>query len=432
MLFFCCFLPGLQVDAQGFKVCGSKIYDPDGEEFVVKGTNIGGPGWNWPEETLSNFDDVVKWKFNTIRLVVKGAPSLDSYTTFACAKTNFPQYQYTTFGTMREIIAKYTDASIVVIIDWQEVGGIYTGTELECAKNWWIMLANTYRDNPYVWFDMYNEPQTTKATWTASFQAVINAIRSTGNSSIIVASGNYWGQDANSWECANVANTNSAVLTSTLSDPASNLVYSIHTYDQWKQCQSKTDNYLDRVLAQGKCIIIGEYGVFNNSDVKPAEDYTLKAVQQRNIGRIEWAFWGGDSNDMTTGGNGGAQNAVYDANGDCTNLSAFGLKVWNDNRRIELLATLPEDCSTTVSATDESISPLEEDLEVYPNPSAGAITIRLVHSESLSTVLIYNTMGRVVYRQVLCLADNVTVDPQLPPGTYYLRANSRTAKLVIK
>lgn len=343
--------------AQGFKVCGTKIYDPTGKEFIIKGTNIGGPGWSWPEETLANFDDVVKWKFNTIRLVVKGAPSLDSYTSFNCAKTNFPQYQYTTFGTMRQIIQKYTDAKIVVIIDWQEVSGIFTGSELECAKNWWAMLANTYKANPYVWFDMYNEPHTTKAAWTSSFQAVINAIRATGNNSIIVASGNYWGQDANSWECNNVSDSNSAILTSTLNDPASNLVYSIHTYDQWKQCQSKMDNYLDRVLAQGKCIIIGEYGIYNNGDVRPAEDYTLKAVQSRRIGRIEWAFWGGDQNELTVSGNGGAQNSTYDANGNCTNLSTFGLKVWNDNRRTETLGTRPTSCGTTVGVTGVSVSP---------------------------------------------------------------------------
>lgn len=327
---------------QGFKVCGSKIYDPTGKEFIVKGTNAGGPGWVWPENTVGYFDHIVKWKFNTIRLVTVGAPTLDSYTSFQCPKTNWPQYKYTTFGTMREIIKKYTDAKIVVLIDWQEVGGIYT--DLNCAKNWWTMLANEYKSNPYVWFDMYNEPNTSKASWASNFQTIINAIRGTGNNNIIVASGNYWAQEANSWSCSNVSDANSAILTSTLSDPAGNLVYSIHTYDQWMQCQAKLDNFLDRVIAQGKCIILGEYGIYNNSYVRPAEDYSLWSTQARKVGRIEWAFWGGDNNDLTTGGNGGGQNSTYDSNGNCTNLSTFGQKVWNDNRRVESLGTLPASC----------------------------------------------------------------------------------------
>jgi hypothetical protein len=359
---------------QGFTVCGSKIYDPSGKEFIVKGTNVGGPGWNWPERTLDNFDHVVKWKFNTIRLVLKGAPTLDSQTTFSCAKTGWPEYQYTTFGTVRQIVKKYTDAKIVVLLDWQEVGGIYTGSSLECAKSWWTMLANEYKGNPYVWFDMYNEPNTDKASWAASFQAIINAIRGTGNTSPIIASGNYWGQDSNSWSCNTVSDANSAILTSTLNDPTGNLVYSIHTYDQWMQCQSKLDNYLDRVLAQGKAILIGEYGIHNKNPVIPAEDYTLAATQARKIGRIQWAFWGGDSNDMTTGGNGGAQNCVYDSNGNCTNLSTFGQKVWNDARRNESLGTKPSGCGATSPPPPASGSNLIKNHSFESNLSDWTVT----------------------------------------------------------
>lgn len=344
--------------SQGFKVCNSKIFDPAGNEFIVKGTNIGGPGWVWPEQTLDNLSHIVKWKFNTIRLTTIGGPALDNQTTYTCFT---PQYKYTTFGTLRQIIKKYTDAQIVVLIEWHAVGGIYTGTSLTCAQNWFAMLAEEYKNNPYVWFDMFNEPNTTKAQWAASFQAVINSIRATGNTNIIVASGNYWGQDANNWECKNITDANSAILTSTLSDPTGNLVYSIHTYDQWNQCQSKLDNYLDRVMAQKKCIIIGEYGIYNNSDVSAAVTYTLNSTQARGIGRIQWAFWGGDKNDLTTGGNGGAQNSVYDANGNCTNLSAFGQKVWEDNRRVEPFNTKLPECNKhtairTVNGSHYSLS----------------------------------------------------------------------------
>lgn len=329
---------------QGFKVCGSKIYDPDNKEFIVKGVNIGGPGWSWNENTLDYFDALVnKWKFNTIRLCTKGGPALDSQTSYMCEKTNFPQYKYETFGTLRQIIKKYTDAKIVVMVEWHEVGGIFS--DINCASSWWTMLAKEYKNNPYVWFDLYNEPQvSSNDTWKSSMQVVANAIRSTGNTNVIVATGNWWGQDANDWNCANVSESKSAILSQNLTDPVNNIVYAIHIYDQWTQCQSKLDNYFDRVIAQGKCILVGEYGVYNNSDVSIAVDYTLAAVQPHNIGRIAWAWWGGDKNDLTTGGNGGGQNAQYDTNGNATNLTDFGTKVWNDLKRTETLGDIPAGC----------------------------------------------------------------------------------------
>ncbi|NJK94939.1 MAG: glycoside hydrolase family 5 protein [Bacteroidales bacterium] len=244
---------------------------------------------------------------------------------------------------MRQIIKKYTDAKIVVMIEWHEVGGLFT--DIGCASNWWVMLAKEYKNNPYVWFDLYNEPQvSSNDTWKNSLQVVANAIRATGNTNIIVATGNWWGQDANDWNCANVSESKSAILSQSLTDPVNNTVYSIHIYDQWKQCQSKLDNYFDRVIQQNKCILVGEYGVYNNSDVSIAVDYTLAAVQPRNIGRIAWAWWGGDKNDLTTGGNGGGPHTQYDANGTATNLTDFGTKVWTDLNRTEKLGDIPAGC----------------------------------------------------------------------------------------
>ncbi len=323
----------------GFKVCGSKIFDPEEKEFLVKGVNISGPGFPWPESTTAQFDNVVKkWKFNTIRLALMGAPSLDSYTSFQCSGTNFPQYQYTTFGTVREIVKKYTDAKVVVILEYHKVGSIFTGAELTCASSWWKTMANEYKNNPYVWFDLYNEPQVSSPDlWAASFQTVISEIRSTGNTNIIITTGNWWGQEANSWTCQNVEESNSAILSKTFTDPAENIVYSLHVYDQWNQCVSKLENFLDRVLAQKKCILIGEYGIYNNNDVTAAMQYTLAAVQPRRIGRIAWAWFGGDANDFTTSGNGGGHNTVYENNGVPANTTEFGKAVWDDLRRVEVL-----------------------------------------------------------------------------------------------
>ena len=338
LLTFAFLLSWFSLFAQNFRVSGSKIYDPQGKEFVMKGVNVSGPGFVWPEYTVNEFDQIVnQWGFNAIRVATKGAPAIDSYT-YQCVipDENFPSsYNYKTFGTLREIVDTYTAAKVVVIFEWHQVSSMYTGSELACAKNWWKQVAQAFKDNPYVWFDLYNEPKTDQATWVNSFQQVINEIRSTGSKNVIVVSGNHWGQDANVWNCSNVPEANSAILNAgdQLNDPENKLVFSIHVYDQWTACQSKIDNYLDRVIADGKAIIIGEYGVHNAGyDVTDAAIYALKSAQNRKIGRVAWAWWGGDPNDLTTSGNGGGQHTTFDSQGNPTNLSYFGLLVWNDLR----------------------------------------------------------------------------------------------------
>ena len=303
----------------------------------MKGVNVSGPGFGWPEYTVNEFNKIVnRWGFNTIRVATKGGPAIDSYT-YQCVipDKDFPSsYNYKTFGTLREIVDTYTAAKVVVIFEWHQVSSMYTGSKLECAKNWWRQVAQAFKDNPYVWFDLYNEPTTDQNTWVNSFQQVINTIRSTGSKNVIVVSGNHWGQDANVWNCRNVPETNSAILSvgDQLNDPANKLVFSIHTYDQWTACQAKINNYLDRVITDGKAIILGEYGVYNNGDVTDAAIYTLKSAQNRKVGRIAWAWWGGDPNDLTTSENGGGQHTTFDSQGNPTNLSYFGALVWNDLR----------------------------------------------------------------------------------------------------
>ncbi|MGL6341611.1 MAG: hypothetical protein ACRC80_21005, partial [Waterburya sp.] len=46
-----------------FRVLGSKIYDPNGQEFIIKGTNM----FAW--KGISNVDKYLNtWGFNTIRV----------------------------------------------------------------------------------------------------------------------------------------------------------------------------------------------------------------------------------------------------------------------------------------------------------------------------------------------------------------------------
>ncbi|HEY9844568.1 MAG TPA: PA14 domain-containing protein, partial [Candidatus Caenarcaniphilales bacterium] len=65
----------------------------------------------------------------------------------------------------------------------------------------------------------------------------------------------------------------------------------------------------------------------------------------RKIGRIVWAWWGGDENDLTTSGNGGGWHINSCTNP--TNLTWLGQQVWQDTHRTETLDSVPPSSTST-------------------------------------------------------------------------------------
>ena len=314
---------------------GTKIYDPNGREFIAKGVNVNGPGFGWPGDTPGYADEIIeRWKFNSIRLNVK---ELDP-----------APWTYAENGTVDEIIDTYTDKGAVVVLEPHEnTGGYFTGSQLDKLEQWWRQQADQYKDNPYVWFNTSNEPGGSNssnsenvAKWVNQNQRIINAIRNEGADNVIVVDGHYWGQDVGEWNSSPVKESKSAILgsSSQLKDPEKKLVFSVHLYDQWIYGQSKMADYFDRVQAAGVPLLIGEYGATKDGKFKEAVSSMFKTAVPREIGRFAWAWWGGDDFELTTSNNGGGQHAQYDSNGNITNLTWFGKQVLADNRRVEDLA----------------------------------------------------------------------------------------------
>ena len=332
-----------------FEVVGTKIYDPNGREFIAKGVNVNGPGFGWPGDTPGYADEIIdRWKFNSIRLNVKELePS---------------SWKYSENGTIDEIIDTYTDKGAVVVLEPHEnTGGYFTGAKLDKLETWWRQQADKYKDNPYVWFNTSNEPGGSNssnsenvAKWVNQNQRIINAIRDEGADNIIVVDGHYWGQDVGEWNSSPVKESKSAILgsSSQLKDPEKKLVFSVHLYDQWNYGDNKMADYFERVESAGVPLIIGEYGSKKDGTYEAAVRSMFKTAVPREIGRFAWAWWGGDDFELTTSNNGGGQHAQYDSNGNITNLTWFGKQVLADNRRVEDLGWFePSTPKATVGET---------------------------------------------------------------------------------
>jgi hypothetical protein len=311
-----------------FAVSGTKILGPGGQEFVIKGVNVNGPGWVWPREITQDASLIANWAFNLVRVncVIGVTP--------------------TSNADLNKIINEFTSRGIVVMLEAHDkTGGYFTSTSspsLTDLTNWHAGLARTYKDNPYVWFNVMNEPGTNALDpqWLPMHQHVTAAIRAEGATNLIVADGSTWGQDTGYSQDGDVQPAESAVLSYgpqlLEADPTGNTVFSIHMYAGWDHATNKLANYVQAVHARNLCLIIGEYGTTKDFKFLTATRKTLQYAIPNKIGRVVWAWDGGDDWELTTtswaGGGGWGSNT--DGTTKPTNLTWFGEKVWNDNHNL--------------------------------------------------------------------------------------------------
>jgi hypothetical protein len=313
-----------------FSVEGSTILTPDGQPFVAKGVNVSGYQWVWQRQTVPDADLIVDcWRFNLIRV--------NSF----LFRGQTPYQQYDVNNDYDAIVRAFTERGVVVVFEGHDrIGAYYEGGDLDALVSWYTDLATRYRDNPYVWFDVMNEPggwqEVNVEKWLRVHQDVIRAIRGAGNDNIIIVEGAHGGQDTGGLHGGRVADSDSAILS--LADQIlafdgqsfSNIVFSIHTYDQWNFGDTKLADYFDRVLARNLAMLVGEYGVMTNTDTTAAFNSMFATAIPRNIGRVVWHWDGGDDNDLTINTSQGGGWEIDDCTHP-TNLSEMGRRVWDDN-----------------------------------------------------------------------------------------------------
>ncbi len=347
--------------AAEFSVSGTRIVDPQGQEFVPVGANFEGPHSVWPRETLGK-SSVARnaWRFNTIRLrtCLPGG----------CNHTR--PWDWPTNNDLDAIVNEYSSAGIVVMIALHQItpGYFPTPTELETIDGWWRNTATRYQSNPYVWFNLLNEPGDTlpaPSEWLSVHQRLVNTVRATGARNIIVVDGSQWGQDAGSWNTNLVAEQNSAILTfgPQLVDPLRRTVFSFHAYGQWGMGSSSDDaardrrmaDYIDRVRAKGLALMIGETGgPADQSDASlvQATRTAYRVAPGRRLGILAWHAQPGDGFALTTGAQGD-----FDAINSWTsptNLTWSGQLLWQHSHSTPTLTTSP---TTTTSKPVTTTTP---------------------------------------------------------------------------
>ena len=306
-----------------FYTASGRIFGPDGAVFVAHGANVNGPGYYFRKDPLENpgptglssLDIATNcWKFNAVRVnTIVGSMVIDQ-------------------DKLDRIVNAFTARKIVVMIEPHDYTGKYPETQLKTLLFAWTGIAKRYKDNPYVWFNVINEPNApagadAREMWVTTHREVIKAIRETGADNLIVVDAHGWGQDFGGGPNSSILNW-SRDLTSFDGKAWSNIGFSLHVYELWNPGESMFNTYFDSAAKQGIPLIVGEFGMDNGGrDTLPGSTAMVKAAGPRGIGWFVWHFDGGDTNDLTlpTGG-------AWEID-DCakpTNLTTLGRLVWDN------------------------------------------------------------------------------------------------------
>ncbi|NLA37223.1 MAG: glycoside hydrolase family 5 protein [Actinobacteria bacterium] len=139
-----------------FHIVGNDIVDPDGNVFYPIGANVAvrqggfenGYTFNWRGTATGRSAAVAAWGWNTVRATV------------ICNSPGTPNQGQIDAG-IDALIDEYTARKIVVMVECHDVTGKNpTPADARVAGVYRFMerLAAKYATNPYVWFNVFNEP----------------------------------------------------------------------------------------------------------------------------------------------------------------------------------------------------------------------------------------------------------------------------------
>lgn len=281
----------------GFSVVGADIVGPDGQVFIPRGINIVGAdsykGWGQAfvgHGKAGFWQDT--WGLNAVRLVF-------------CKRCASHPPGSNHYGDLDQLIAEYTSRRMVVMIDNHEgtlgpQGGKTAGDVAE-AVAFFTPLAARYKDNPFVWFEPFNEPmeegwgKPASAQWLAFMRPVVAAIRGQGARNVVVLCPSHYGQDRA--DTGPVVERSSAIMSfgPALAAEFGNVAFDLHFYSRWADgttTDGQAADYFTRLRAKGLAVLIGETGAYSSGSAGIKGDdeacRRLYRVAPRGVGIFPW------------------------------------------------------------------------------------------------------------------------------------------------
>ena len=275
-------------------VVGNKLVSADGQQVVLHGVDRSGTEYKCVQDSgifdgpsnAASVDAMKTVGVNAVRVPLNEACwNGDSYVN--------PAYSGAKYQAAIKSYVKLLNANgMAVILDLHWTNGVYTGPASACssaeatcqkpmpdaaeAVPFWTSVASTFKGNDSVIFDLFNEPYPEQADhgnlaegwqcWlkggncagisypVAGMQTMVNAVRSTGATNVLMLGGLTWSNDLDGW------------LSHEPVDPDHNLAASWHSYN-FNACSTEAcwTSQIAPLIAKVP-LIAGEIGENNCAD----------------------------------------------------------------------------------------------------------------------------------------------------------------------
>ena len=271
----------------GYYVLDNAIYDGNDEVHVFRGVDRPSLEWDPDGESIASadIDLIASWNANVIRLALNQGFWLEGSVVYD------PTYRQ----RVDDVVQWSKAAGMDVILDlhWSDRGDLSRVPAQERmadenSRTFWQSVAETYRDDGRVFFELYNEPHDVAwPVWLSGgdsgdgftavgMQELYDTVRDAGADNLVLIGGLDYAYDLSGVPNHRVAGYN--------------IVYVAHPYDfESKQPAAWTDDW--GFLAETDPIFVTEFGSFdcNTSYSQQLIDY----AEQRGLSWSAWAWYPG-------------------------------------------------------------------------------------------------------------------------------------------
>ncbi len=301
--------------APELSVTGNRLTDRNGATRRLLGVNRSGAEYmcvqghgifDGPVDDAS-VRAIADWKANTVRIPLNEECwlGLDNIK---------PEYRATNYaGAVKGLVDRILAHGMTPVVELHWTYGQYTGNSSGCADvhascqkpmpnarytpAFWTSVANTFKNDRRVVFDLFNEPYPDRATptaaqaWTcwrdggtcpgigyevAGMQDLVDAVRATGARNVLLVPGIAYSNDLSQW------------LAHSPTDPTGNLAAAWHVYN-FNTCSSEScwDSTLAPVAARVP-LVAGEIG--ENTCAHAFIDRVMKWFDDRSLSYLGWTW----------------------------------------------------------------------------------------------------------------------------------------------
>ncbi|WP_030667580.1 cellulase family glycosylhydrolase [Streptomyces rimosus] len=259
--------------ATGIRVSNGRVYEANGNEFVIRGVSH---AHAWHPERTSSLTHIAAKGANTVRIVLGSGD----------------RWPRTSASEISSLIGRCKANKLICVLEVHDTTGYGedgAATSLSRAADYWISVKGALKGQEnYVVINIGNEPfgNTNYGAWTGATKNAVSKLRNAGIHHALMVDAPNWGQDWSHTMRDNAASVFNA-------DPDRNTVFSVHMYGVYDTAAEVRD-YLNHFIDKHLPIVVGEFGS-RHSDGDPDEDAIMETAQSLKMGYMGWSWSGNGS-----------------------------------------------------------------------------------------------------------------------------------------